>query len=464
MRTFAQKPNQAEGPVLASRTRPAPTTFDAKHQADPLASGRGFSLTQVPAAALAIQRAPAISSPADAYEREADEVADHVMRMAQPASIHSPAQSMPGAAGQAISRKCAACEDEEEKRIQPKAQPQTAAAHQDAPLDAASAVSAIKHGGAPLSGDVRAYFEPRFGHDFSRVRVHADADAARGARAIRARAYTIGSDIAFAPGEYAPATTEGKRLLAHELAHVAQQGYSRQQQGPQIARKETPAAGTSDKQTPQAGPKDPAQVKRDLCIGQDVDESRARCQFTDKQMIRVRIVREAALRIANRAIPAVGMPGNEENVKRLAREYFHLNIKLSQKTQRALVKIIGTVADKLEHAPIECGTCQDEHCNSGAAVAHVDEARTFVVLCPQFFNDELVKVYKEPRYLIHEAAHLARLDRDTTAREEFYCHEGLTKEAKQSGATAEGDKCPVSDAWHNVDAWSYFIEDLSYTI
>src|SRR5689334_17045375 len=110
MRTFAQKPNQAERAVIVSRARPGTTIFDANHQADPLASGGGFSLTQVPATALAIQRAPAISSPADRYEREADEVADRVMRMRQPAPVNSPLDSTPGAAGKAISRKCAACE------------------------------------------------------------------------------------------------------------------------------------------------------------------------------------------------------------------------------------------------------------------------------------------------------------------------------------------------------------------
>jgi hypothetical protein len=65
--------------------------------------------------------------------------------------------------------------------------------------------------------------EPRFGQDFSRVRVHADGNAARAAHAVEARAYTVGRDIVFGKGEYAPATVEGKRLIAHELTHVVQQ-------------------------------------------------------------------------------------------------------------------------------------------------------------------------------------------------------------------------------------------------
>ena len=82
---------------------------------------------------------------------------------------------------------------------------------------------AVVGGGTPLSREVRGYFEPRFGHDFSHVRIHADSTAAGGALAVQARAYTVGRDIAFASGEYTPATPDGRRLLAHELVHVTQQ-------------------------------------------------------------------------------------------------------------------------------------------------------------------------------------------------------------------------------------------------
>jgi hypothetical protein len=70
---------------------------------------------------------------------------------------------------------------------------------------------------------LRSYFEPRFERDFSEVRVHAASDTARGAQGIDARAFTVGRDIGFAAGEYAPATPRGRQLIAHELAHVVQQ-------------------------------------------------------------------------------------------------------------------------------------------------------------------------------------------------------------------------------------------------
>jgi hypothetical protein len=82
----------------------------------------------------------------------------------------------------------------------------------------------LRSPGQPLDANTRAFMEPRFGHDFSRVRVHSDASAAESARAVNALAYTVGQDIVFEAGRYAPGASEGRRLLAHELTHVVQQG------------------------------------------------------------------------------------------------------------------------------------------------------------------------------------------------------------------------------------------------
>ena len=93
----------------------------------------------------------------------------------------------------------------------------------DPGLDLGSAVRAAEQPGAPFPKELRSYFEPRFAHDFSRVRVHANHHAAEGAEAVGASAYTIGRDIVFARGQYQPNTHYGRRLLAHELTHVVQQ-------------------------------------------------------------------------------------------------------------------------------------------------------------------------------------------------------------------------------------------------
>jgi GH24 family phage-related lysozyme (muramidase) len=77
--------------------------------------------------------------------------------------------------------------------------------------------------GSPLDASTRSFFESRFGQDFSGVRVHADSRAAESAAAVNAHAYTVGRDVVFASGRYAPQTNDGKRLIAHELTHVVQQ-------------------------------------------------------------------------------------------------------------------------------------------------------------------------------------------------------------------------------------------------
>jgi hypothetical protein len=90
-----------------------------------------------------------------------------------------------------------------------------------------SVAATLRQSGRALDPAARAFLEPRFGIDFSAVRIHTDSQAAASARAINARAYTVGSDVVFDTGEYAPHSDSGRRLLAHELAHVVQQGAAR---------------------------------------------------------------------------------------------------------------------------------------------------------------------------------------------------------------------------------------------
>lgn len=146
----------------------------------------------------------------DPLEYEADHVADQVMRMPEP--------GLSVAAGPPqLTRKCADCEEEDKLRRNP-------FGGQAAAGEAPEMIHpALRLPGHPLDAATRNYFEPRFRHDFSRVRIHSDASAAASARAVKARAYTFGSDVVFAAGEFSPGTSEGRRLLAHELAHTMQQ-------------------------------------------------------------------------------------------------------------------------------------------------------------------------------------------------------------------------------------------------
>jgi hypothetical protein len=94
--------------------------------------------------------------------------------------------------------------------------------------------------GQPLDTAARDFMEPRFGHDFSRVRVHTDELAARSAEAVAAKAYTVGPHVVFGMGRHAPATRDGQRLLAHELVHVLQQSASGPAPGWVLARQSAP--------------------------------------------------------------------------------------------------------------------------------------------------------------------------------------------------------------------------------
>jgi hypothetical protein len=115
---------------------------------------------------------------------------------------------------------CAACAQEDErKRVQRRASGPAPAPPGVTP----SVRQALASPGRPLSSDTRTSLEPLFAADFSRVRVHDDEAAARSARDIAADAYTVGHDVVFARGRFAPETRAGRALLAHELTHVVQQ-------------------------------------------------------------------------------------------------------------------------------------------------------------------------------------------------------------------------------------------------
>ncbi|MBT3063459.1 MAG: DUF4157 domain-containing protein [Candidatus Thiodiazotropha sp. (ex Lucina pensylvanica)] len=110
--------------------------------------------------------------------------------------------------------------DEEGQRVRTKRRPDAAAEDgAGKPLDA---VEKIRSGGEPLPESVRRYFEPRFSTDLSGVRIHTGQAAAEATHAVNARAFTLGDSIAFAPGQFMPSQADGRRLLAHELAHVVQ--------------------------------------------------------------------------------------------------------------------------------------------------------------------------------------------------------------------------------------------------
>ncbi|MEM6353281.1 MAG: DUF4157 domain-containing protein [Cyanobacteria bacterium P01_D01_bin.14] len=159
-----------------------------------------------------IQPKLTVGQPNDKYEQEADRVADQVMRMSVPETVGSRIQ--PTQLPQ-IQRACSACE--EEKKLQAK---ETPGSTPEVTPAVAARIQSLQGRGQPLSTATRNFFEPRFGQDFSNVRVHTDSASTR---ELNARAYTVDNNVVFAAGQYNSETNVGKQLLAHELVHVVQQ-------------------------------------------------------------------------------------------------------------------------------------------------------------------------------------------------------------------------------------------------
>jgi len=167
-----------------------------------------------------------ISQPDDREEVEADRVAEAVTRNRSPGVGDGQKDGLAG-----IQRFCAACAGgsatcpacgEGDARVRfeetgsPGAQARVSSSLQDR-------IAALQGSGQPLSQSERDFFEPRFGFDFSQVRIHKDGSANEVTRAVSAKAFTIGEDIVFGAQQYRSGSPEGKRLLAHELTHAVQQ-------------------------------------------------------------------------------------------------------------------------------------------------------------------------------------------------------------------------------------------------
>ena len=200
-----------------------------------------------------------VNQPNDVYEKEADHMADKVMRMTdttinqdaffkraintvqrkchhcveeekkmtlKESTSETPAYTTLNQDAffkpvtNHVQRKCQACEEEEDKVHRKESS--ESEVRGDNELD--TYVGHLHSSGQPMPETSRQFFEPRFGHDFSNVRLHTDTAAAKSAQSINALAYTSGNNIVFNSGQYAPGSGPGQRLMAHELTHVVQQG------------------------------------------------------------------------------------------------------------------------------------------------------------------------------------------------------------------------------------------------
>ena len=279
-----------------------------------------------------------IGQPNDNYEQEADRVADVVMRMPEPGmqrqvepEEEETLQSKPltnqitplvqvqrqeePEEEETLNAKPLAEEitpmvqrqvepEEEEEELQAKA---TSSHLSETNPNLESHIRSLKGGGQPLSENDRAFFESRFGRDFVLVRIHTDTRAAESAQAVNARAFTVGKDVVFGAGLFAPGTHGGRRLLAHELAHVVQQ------RGGEVMVRREPKKEKAPK------------VKTDVSIvlsdeEQDFDEGRAYA----RTVIRVTDVDDAAAKLKALGAPIgtlyiVSHSNREGNVQFISR-------------------------------------------------------------------------------------------------------------------------------------------------
>ena len=158
-----------------------------------------------------IQCRLSVGAPDDPMEREADDMADRVMRMPEPAFIQ---------------RKCAHCEEEEKARLKPLAsfiQKKGNDSGTRAGASVSGKINASRGNGSTMTTPVKSFMESRFGADFSGVKIHTGSDAVQMSRELNAQAFTVGGDIYFNEGKYNPQSDSGKHLLAHELTHTLQQ-------------------------------------------------------------------------------------------------------------------------------------------------------------------------------------------------------------------------------------------------
>lgn len=221
-----------------------------------------------------------VNEPGNQYEQEADRIAEQVMRMPD---------------AEVSRQRC----DTGTPLVQRRASGGSTGMTEAPPI----VHDVLNATGQPLDSATRAFFEPRFGHDFSRVRVHSGGTAEQSPRDVAANAYTVGHDIVFGAGQYAPRTPTGRRLIAHELTHVVQGGgVSQAGTGSHAGALMRQPSDQSEKPAPSVDPdpctdpdpqlptfsdpeeKQRADVLKDMLRGTTADEKKAWCKKLRRAM------------------------------------------------------------------------------------------------------------------------------------------------------------------------------------
>jgi hypothetical protein len=285
----------------------------------------------------------------DASEREADRVADQVMR--------EPVGTISQQSDAQIARSPLA----------------------DATPSAPAALGDALRGSAqPLDSATRSFFEPRFGRDLSDVRIHNDNRAAESAQSLNAHAYTYGRDIVFGAGQYDPHSTQGQHLLAHELTHVVQQ----QQSSASVMRQDYEVDENGVTVADNLG------CPKKACAGKE-------------DGIRADLSR--ALTYTDRALGALGSNLSGET-ERLLDWFFssHSSGTVSTVLDR-LTCIRSALQDTLDHNRFGCGTRSWAHAHTGSSEKICEDSKAKVCLDPSYFDE--LGARERAEALIHECGH-----------------------------------------------------------
>ncbi len=298
----------------------------------------------------------------------------------------------------------------------------------------------LRSAGHPLEQSTRVFMEDRFGHDFSKVRVHSDPLAARSANAVSAQAYTVGSQIVFGAGRYDHSSTAGQRLLAHELTHVVQQ---------------SGAAGTSLQRAPAKEPFCPTvsvlegtlnfddeKTRRDYidanCLTQASQSMPPVCRFTPAQKKALKDAQKTACGRAERALGIINMgKEGQQMATELAGRLFESDPPALPEITDRLTKL----RDFLKTADIDFAgrTCGEGACQRGAVAYVTGPGALPIYICPTAFTTPA----SLHQTVLHEGLHWTGLDADP-ATPEGYC-------SKFDCVTPCLDK-EVADAWsHYID-------------
>jgi hypothetical protein len=373
-----------------------------------------------------IQTKLAISQPDDQYEREADQTATKITSQRSSSLAIDPFISLPREDTIQARNSCNNTskpigENREQKESSKadvlKLKTGIRRMHTESNLELPPTVQEVMNApGAQLDDTSRAYMEPKFGYNFSNVRIHTGRKPSESANSLNALAYTVGSDIVFAEDQYKPETYSGWHLLAHELAHVIQQSDSQ----PKLNREEA----SSTPIAPRAPTADEQAIIDTARFGAHI-----RCQSAFERTAGIG------------PPPPPGRADPAEMWRRQALRYARIIFESDNPNMEQVADIVGSMRSFLTPG-LQVMVAQTSDPECGNRSGYVRGLRQPIVLCPNFFNSS---PEEQIRTMVHESAHLARVA--SSGLGESYC--------------VIFDCTTSCGGFNSADSWSHYVHCLS---